>query len=142
MIDLFSSTTMIFSKFSENFSIIVSSNGQGIAILRNLIPIWLATSSFIPIFSSPNFVSKKDFPVLIIPTFGFSESKIILFKLFILQNSFTYFILWWCSRYSFSCAVSFSLMFNPSDGYFLLEISKRFNLFSSKSTVAPELTLS
>ena len=93
MIDLFSSTTMIFSKFSENFSIIVSSNGQGIAILRNLIPIWLATSSFIPIFSSPNFVSKKDFPVLIIPTFGFSESKIILFKLFILQNSFTYFIL-------------------------------------------------
>ena len=93
MIDLFSSTTMIFSKFSENFSIIVSSNGQGIAILRNLIPIWLATSSFIPIFSSPNFVSKKDFPVLIIPTFGLSESKIILFKLFILQNSFTYFIL-------------------------------------------------
>ena len=93
MIDLFSSTTMIFSKLSAKISIIVSSNGQGIAILRNLIPTRLATTSFIPIFSSPNFVSKKDFPVLIIPTFGFSESKINLFKVFNLQNSFTYFIL-------------------------------------------------
>ena len=93
MIDLFSSTTMIFSKLSAKFSIIVSSNGQGMAILRNLIPALLATSLLIPIFSSPNFVSKKDFPVLIIPTFGVFESKIILFKLFFLQNSFTYFIL-------------------------------------------------
>ena len=85
---------MILSKFSANFSITVSSNGHGIAILRNLIPILFATSLFIPIFSSPSLVSKKDFPVLIIPILGFSESKINLFKLFNLQYSFTYFNLW------------------------------------------------
>ena len=39
----------------------------------------------IPIFSSPSLVSKKDFPVLIIPILGFSESKTNLFRLFTLQ---------------------------------------------------------